>query len=148
MNFHGITKASFVDGVGVRTVLWVSGCEHHCDGCHNASFWDPCSGREFMDSDLAYLIDCISLPYIDGLTLSGGDPMHPENRETVREIVRRAKDVTGKSIWMYTGYLWEQIKDDPVMEYVDYVVDGKYKKDLKPATYRGSLNQRIIKVRE
>lgn len=148
MNFHGITKASFVDGEGIRTVLWVAGCEHHCDGCQNDYTWNPNGGVPFDGKAATYLLHCLEKPYIDGLTLSGGDPMHPMNRKSVAWLAEHIKKITNKSIWMYTGYLWEQIKDEPVMQYIDVVVDGEYKKELSPDKYVGSSNQRIIDVQK
>lgn len=145
MNFHGITNVSFVNGEGARTVLWVAGCEHHCDGCQNAYTWDPDGGVLFDIKAAGYLLHCLKKPYIDGLTLSGGDPMHPANRKVVGLIAEYSKKITRKSIWMYTGYLYEEIKGEPIMQYIDVVVDGKYDKTRPPALYRGSDNQRIIR---
>ena len=100
----------------------------------------------FFDGKAArYLMYCLVKPYIDGLTLSGGDPMHPANREMVTLIAEHVKKITHKTIWMYTGYLYEEIEDEPVMQYIDVVVDGIYDKTRPPALYRGSDNQRIIR---
>lgn len=148
MNFHGITKASFVDGEGIRTVLWVAGCDHHCSECHNSYTWNPDGGVLFDSKAAEYLIHCLEKPYIDGLTLSGGDPMYLANRQTVTFIAEHVKKITHKSIWMYTGYLWEQIKDEPIMKHLDVVVDGEFKKELAPAKYVGSNNQRVIDVQK
>lgn len=148
MNFHGILL-SLNNGEGVRAVLWVAGCNHHCDGCHNKYTWDADNGIRFTKNDsLKRLINYVNKPYVDGLTLSGGDPMYPANRRMIVDIARNVKRETKKSIWMYTGYLWEQIKDEPVMQYIDVVVDGEYKKELPSDKYVGSNNQRIIDVQK
>ena len=92
---------------------------------------------------LSDLLKCLQKPHIDGLTLSGGDPMFPANRGEIRLICQYLKAETGKSIWMYTGYLFQDIVDEPVLDYLDVIVDGKYDKHLPPVPYRGSNNQRI-----
>ena len=145
MRYVEITKSSFVNGEGCRTVLWVTGCNHHCDGCQNHDLQDPKYGKVMTTNTLSDLLKCLQKPHIDGLTLSGGDPMFPPNRDGIRLICQYLKAETGKSIWMYTGYLFQDIINDPVLEYVDVIVDGKYdkNKNLTPALYRGSSNQRI-----
>lgn len=143
MNYIGITKSSLVNGEGVRTVLWVSGCSHHCPGCQNPDSWNPEAGQHFGNDTLTELIDQISKPYIDGLTISGGDPMYYGHRLIIRNATRIIKLKTKKSIWMYTGYEFGQIKDDYALRYIDVVVDGRYEKDLPPAKWRGSNNQKI-----
>ena len=147
MNYVGMT-ISLNNGDGVRLVLYVSGCNHHCHACHNEYTWNPKEGNLFDSNTMDKLLKRVNKPYVDGLTLSGGDPMYPQNRNVINDIARIVKLSTKKSIWMYTGYLWEQIKDDPVMSYIDVIVDGKYQKELSPAKYRGSSNQRIIDVRK
>lgn len=148
MNYMGITKSSLVNGEGVRTVLWVSGCSHHCPGCQNPNSWNPDAGKHFGSDTLADLVEQVNKPYIDGLTISGGDPMYYGNRFFVRDIARTVKLATKKSIWMYTGYLFDDIRDESVLCYLDVVVDGWYMKEFKPAKWRGSNNQKIWRKKE
>lgn len=148
MNIHGIEYDSMLNGYGIRCVLWVSGCEHHCKGCQNPQTHDPNSGREMVVDDLLDIMCYLEKDYVSGLTLSGGDPLHPENRKTVEFILNAVKNrVHNKNIWLYTGYDFNTIKDLKLIENVDVVVDGKFVQELAdPETHwRGSTNQRIWK---
>ena len=149
MNYLGIDTASMSDGKGVRVVLWVAGCPHHCKGCHNPESWDETNGQEFTNGTLATLIEALNKPYIQGLTFSGGDPLAPCNRDKVKEIAREVKTrLPDKNIWLYTGYYFKEIKNLPVMSYIDYVVDGPFEIEHRDITlpFCGSPNQNIIKV--
>lgn len=151
MRYHGIERCSLVNGTGVRAVLWVSGCEHHCKGCHNSYSWDPDGGVPFEETDKKKLIDAISKSWSDGVTFSGGDPLYPANREAITELAKEIKELyPDTSIWMYTGYSWEEIWELEVMRYIDVLVDGEFIEELKDESYKyaGSTNQRIIDVKE
>lgn len=150
MYYHGITKTSVANGTGIRTVLWVSGCNHHCNGCHNPQTWDVNSGQLFDDSARRKLMLALSKVWCNGLTFSGGDPLHPQNRDTVTEIAKEVKDrFPDKDIWLYTGYTFEEVKDLEVMQYIDILVDGEFIEDLRDLRlkFKGSANQRIIDVK-
>lgn len=151
MNYGGIYKTSIADGLGWRTVLFVSGCSHACPGCHNPESWDKNFGHPFTQETMDILIRELSKDEIDGLTLSGGDPLMVDNREDVENLVRTLKTILPeKSIWLYTGYDWDEIKDLSLLNYVDVVVDGKFilaQRDITLA-FRGSTNQRIIDVQK
>ena len=150
MRYHNITHDDMLNGDGLRVVLWVSGCEHHCDQCQNPVTWDINGGIEFKEEDKNELFDFLSRDYTAGVTFSGGDPLHPENRTPVTELAREIKTlIPRKTVWVYTGYDWDDVKDLPVMQYVDVLVDGKFQKDLKDnnAHWCGSTNQRVIDVR-
>ena len=149
MNYHRIESTNLSNGLGWRVVLWVSGCSHHCEGCHNPETWDPNSGKKFTMKEMRKLIEFLEKPYIKGLTISGGDPLMFENRKDVLEIVKTVKTVfPQKDIWLYTGYDYLEVKDLEIMKYVDYVVDGKFILKQRDITlpFRGSANQKIIKV--
>lgn len=149
MNYLGIDTASMSDGKGVRVVLWVAGCPHHCEGCHNPESWDETNGQEFTNGTLVTLIEALNKPYIQGLTFSGGDPLAPCNRDKVKEIAREIKTrLPDKDIWLYTGYYFKEVKNLPAMDYIDYVVDGPFEIEHRDITlpFRGSPNQNIIKV--
>ena len=150
MNYVGITKASFVNGEGVRTVLWVSGCVHHCEECHNPYTWNPDSGMEFTDEIEKELFDVLDRPIIDGITISGGDPLYIYNRHIITRLCKRIryKYNDTKTIWVYTGYLWEQVKILNIMQYIDVLVDGPYRKGLESIKWCGSSNQRVIDVQK
>lgn len=153
MNYEKIDKCSVSNGLGVRTVLWVSGCDIHCKNCHNQSTWDFNSGIPFTDDTMQELLYDLSKPYIKGCTLSGGHPLDPHNAPKVLEIVKRVKMVfPNKDIWIYSGYEWEDIiKDETlreILKYTDILVDGAYIDELRDISlaFRGSSNQRIIDV--
>ena len=155
MNYEKIDKCSVSNGVGVKTVLWVSGCDIHCRNCHNQSTWDFNSGIPFTEDTMQEILYDLSKPYIKGLTLSGGHPLDPHNAPKVLEIVKRVKMVfPNKDIWIYSGYVWEDIiKDNTLKEILkctDVLVDGAYVDELRDISlaFRGSSNQRIIDVKK
>ena len=153
MNYEKIDKCSVSNGLGVRTVLWISGCNVHCKNCHNQSTWDFNSGIPFTEETMQEILYDLSKPYIKGLTLSGGHPLDPHNAPKVLEIVKRVKMVfPNKDIWIYSGYVWEDIiKDETlreILKYTDILVDGAYVDELRDISlpFRGSSNQKIIDV--
>lgn len=152
MNFWGIKKVSLVDGEGIRTVLFVSGCEHHCKNCQNSYTWNSDDGFIFDNDAEIELFRNLDKQVIDGVTFSGGDPLHIVNRNVILRLCKRFRHryADRKTIWLYTGYLWEEIKDLPIMQYLDVVVDGKYIDELKDENYKwaGSTNQRVIDVQK
>ena len=147
MNIRSITFPDINNGLGCRVTLWTSGCNHHCKGCHNQCTWGFNEGRPFNDAEKEKLFSILSLPYIKGLTLSGGDPI--DNYADVLPLAKEAKaKFPDKDIWLYTGYTVEQLREmgrDEIIDYVDYIVDGEFvisKRDITLA-FRGSSNQRI-----
>lgn len=153
MNYEKIDKCSVSNGSGVRAVLWISGCGIHCRNCQNPQTWDFNSGIPFTDDTMQEILYDLSKPYIKGLTLSGGHPLDPHNAPKVLEIVKRVKMVfPNKDIWIYSGYVWENIiKDETlreILKYTDVLVDGAYVDELRDISlpFRGSSNQRIIDV--
>lgn len=151
MNYHNITKEDVLNGDGIRVVLWVSGCEHHCSGCQNPCTWDPDSGLPFIDAAKNEIYEELDKDYVSGITFSGGDPLHPLNRDTIELfIIEFKKKFPNKTVWMYTGYKWEEIKDLPIVALIDVLVDGKFdiEKLDKNLCWKGSSNQRVIKAKE
>lgn len=150
MRYHNITKDDMLNGDGLRVVLWVAGCSHRCRDCQNPVTWDPEGGLLFDDAAREEIFRELRQPYISGITFSGGDPMHPANRPDVLRLMKKIKKTfPEKTVWLYTGYSWEEICDDPVMEFVDILVDGEFiseKKDSK-LLWKGSSNQRVIDVK-
>lgn len=151
MKYHNITKDDMVNGDGLRVVLWVSGCEHKCKGCHNQITWDKNCGLDFNECTKEEIFKELQKDYIQGITLSGGDPLHIDNRESIYLLVKEIKsNFPMKDIWLYTGYVWEEIKDLEVIKYIDVLVDGKFVQSLASKSYKwaGSTNQRIIDVKK
>ena len=150
MRYHNITTDDMKNGDGLRVVLWVSGCRHHCDECQNRLTWNPDDGLLFDENARNEIFMELHKPYISGLTLSGGDPLFPGNVEEMTKLARAVKErFPEKTIWLYTGELWEDIDSMEIMKYVDVVVDGPFKKELRNVKlhWRGSSNQRVIDVK-
>lgn len=140
-----------LNGDGLRVVLWVAGCTHCCKECHNPITWDPDGGILFDEKAKQEIFDQLDKPYISGITFSGGDPLHSANRLDVRELMEEIRQkYPDKTIWLYTGDSWEDVLHYPMMKYVDVLVDGEFKIDLKDTKLRwkGSRNQRVIDVQE
>ena len=151
MNYHNITKDDMLNGDGLRVVLWTAGCTHCCDGCHNPETWDVASGIEFDNAAEDELFEALSQDHISGITFSGGDPLHPFNRETVLRLAKKVKETyPNKTVWLYTGFLWEEVKDKIELDYIDVLIDGEFKKELNDNNllWVGSSNQRIIDVKK
>lgn len=150
MNYMAIYKTSLADGIGWRTVLFVSGCNHKCKGCHNPESWNKNAGYPFTEETKQKLFEFLSKDYINGLTISGGDPLYSDNLVTVTKLCKEIKEkFPNKTIWVYTGSLYRDIKNLELMKYIDVIVDGEFKINQKDTTlaYRGSYNQRIIDVK-
>ena len=151
MNYGRINKTDIANGPGVRVSLFVSGCRNRCKGCFNPETWSFNYGKEFTLKTLYEIEDALNNEYIDGLTILGGDPFEPENIATVTTICETIKKYyPKKSIWIYTGYHYEDFKNREVMRYIDILVDGPFIEELKDISlqFRGSSNQRIIDVPE
>lgn len=155
MNYHNITKDDMLNGDGLRIVLWVSGCEMRCIGCHNPETHDPYSGIPFDAQAEDELFEALSKDYISGVTFSGGHPLMECNRPEVYRLIKKYKELyPNKTIWMYTGYTWEEIQEIPdakaIVDQVDVLVDGKFVLYLKDNNleWKGSSNQRVIDVKK
>lgn len=151
MRYHNITKDDMLNGEGLRVVLWVAGCAHCCEGCQNPATWDTNGGIPFDKAAKKEIFQQLDQSYISGITFSGGDPLHSANRLGIKELMMEIKEkYPTKTIWLYTGDLWERIIHYPMIQYIDVLVDGEFKieqKDVK-AHWRGSVNQRVIQVQE
>lgn len=151
MRYHNITKDDMLNGDGLRVVLWVAGCTHCCKECQNPITWDPDGGVLFDEDAKAEIFEQLDKPYISGITFSGGDPLHAANRLDVRNLMEEIKiKYPDKTIWLYTGDVWENIMHYPLMKFVDVLVDGEFKIDLKDnkLLWKGSSNQRVIAVQK
>ena len=150
MKYHNITKEDMLNGEGLRVVLWVSGCSHHCKGCQNPCTWNPEDGIEFDDTAKNEIFEQLDKDYISGITFSGGDPLFLNNRQDVLNLMKEIKELyPDKDIWCYTGYTYEEIKDLEHLKYIDVLVDGKYIEELKDTKshWVGSTNQRVINTK-
>ena len=151
MNFGKIIYNDVANGPGCRTSLFVSGCHRHCKGCFNEETWDFRYGEPFTDFTMRDIMQSLEKPQISGLTILGGEPLAVENIAEVMLICATSKLFhEDKTIWLYTGYTYEDIAGLPFLRHVDILVDGPFveeKKDLR-LQFRGSSNQRIIDVQK
>lgn len=140
-----------LNGDGLRVVLWVAGCSHYCKGCQNPVTWNPDGGLLFDETAKRELYEQLAKPYISGITFSGGDPLHAANRVDVRNLIEEIKEkFPDKTIWLYTGDVWENILHYPMIKNIDVLVDGEFvaeQKDVK-LLWKGSKNQRVIDVQK
>lgn len=155
MNYGAIKVRDISNGEGVRVSLFVSGCTHHCKGCFNPETWDFNYGEKFTEKTISEIINFMSLEYIQGLTVLGGEPFEDQNRPEVLKLIKKVKEVyPQKDIWMYSGYLFEEIKDKKygkeILSLIDVLVDGEFVKERKnlKLKFRGSDNQRVIDVKK
>ena len=138
------------NGDGLWVVLWVAGCTHHCDGCQNPITWDISGGLPFDWEAEKELFEKLDKNYISGITFSGGDPLHPMNRQEVCRLIKKTHELfPNKTIWGYTGFLWEDVKDIEEMKYVDVLADRRFEQDNldNHLKWVGSPNQRVIDVK-
>ena len=156
MNITNIKYFSTVNGTGVRTAVFVSGCNLHCDGCFNNGAWSFEVGKGLSLELIDKILDSIEPEYISGLSILGGEPLDPKNQSGVAKLIRKFRQRFGdkKTIWLWTGYEYENVPLTEhifyILEHVDVIVDGPFiarKKDLK-LPYRGSSNQRIIDAKQ
>lgn len=161
MNYADIKRIDVANGEGVRVSLFVSGCRHCCKDCFNPEAWDFKYGKEYTEETEKQILEYLKPDHIAGLSLLGGDPLEPENQETVLNLVKKVKELyPKKNIWCYTGctldkdILEGKYKDNPttqeLIKNIDVLVDGEFvieQKDLK-LKFRGSSNQRVIDVQE
>ena len=178
INYHNITHDDMNNGDGLRVVLWLSGCSHHCYNCQNPQTWNPNSGIQFDESAKQEIFNELSKDYISGITFSGGDPLHENNLDEVLKLVQEISiSFPQKTVWLYTGYTWnfimnyeltsnfteedvlfdyhmkkdfKMIKRKNIIKLVNVLVDGKYIDEQKDFTlkWKGSKNQRVIDVKQ
>ena len=158
MNYCNIKKCDIANGVGVRTVLFVSGCTNHCEECFQPETWDFNYGSVFTPEVEKDLIESVKPAYVDGITVLGGEPFEPANqRELVGFLRRFREECPTKTVWCFTGFVYDKelLVDgsyprcevtDEMLSYIDVLVDGRYVKALRNISlrFRGSENQRLI----
>ncbi len=160
MYYSAIKYNDIANGLGVRTVLFVSGCRNRCKGCFQPETWDFCNGEPFGEREEEEILESLKPGYVQGLTLLGGDPFEPENQEGLIAFMRRVKEQhPGKDVWAYTGYLLDKDLQpggrvytnytDELLSYIDVLVDGPFVEEEKSLMlkFRGSRNQRAIDMK-
>ncbi len=152
MRFNKIRKMDISNGPGVRVSIFFQGCAFHCKNCFNPETWDFNGGLEFGDEQIEEIIELAKPDHITGLSILGGEPMHPKNIEATTRLAKRFKEVyPNKTIWSWSGFLFDEyIKDKEVVNYLDVVVDGQFVDELRNPNlkWRGSSNQRVIDVKK
>ena len=151
MKYNKIRKMDISNGPGVRVSIFFQGCPFHCDGCFNPETWDFCGGKEFTDETIEKVLELCSKDYIVGLSMLGGEPMHPTNLPGSTKLAKMFKErFPEKSLWSWTGFTYEGIKDNEIFEYLDVLIDGQFKKELFNPTlhWKGSENQRVIDIKK
>ncbi len=161
MNYGSIKNCDIANGIGVRVTLFVSGCTHHCKGCFNEETWDFNYGEPFTKETENQILEWMKPDYIDGLTVLGGEPFEYVNQKELLPFLERVRDTfPEKTIWMYTGYIYEEDLlermvpkwkvTEPILSLIDVLVDGPFVEEEKDISlpFRGSANQRIIDVKK
>lgn len=151
MRYSQIRSLDIANGKGCRVSIFCSGCTHCCKNCFQPETWDFNYGKEFTEDTLNSILELAKPDYIQGLSVLGGDPCHPKNWPTIKDLVRKFKDTyPNKTVWLWTGYLLEEVFEDLVDSGIDVVVDGRFIEELKDLRlkFRGSSNQRVISLQE
>ncbi len=161
MYYGAIKNCDIANGIGIRISLFVSGCRNHCPGCFQSETWDFSYGTKYTKETSDYIINLLAPDYVDGLSILGGDPFEPENQEEVYLLMKRCKETyPNKTIWIYTGYIYEILikgqyhpcykYTNDILSLTDVLIDGPFiqeKKDIS-LQFRGSSNQRLIDMNE
>ena len=151
MRYNLIRKMDISNGPGVRVSIFMQGCQFHCKNCFNPETWEFEEGKEFTKETIQKVLDLCQKNEIKGLSILGGEPMHPTNIEGTTKLAKAFKEkYPDKTIWAWSGFKFEDLKDKDVFQYIDVLVDGQYKDELHDPTlkWRGSSNQRVIDIKE
>ena len=151
MRYHKIRKMDISNGPGVRVSIFFQGCEFHCKDCFNKETWDFCGGKEFTDDTIKKVLELSDKEYIVGLSLLGGEPMHPKNIEGATKLAKAFKEkFPNKTIWSWSGFTFESLKNKEIVNYLDVLIDGQFKAELfsPKLRWKGSSNQRVIDVKK
>lgn len=150
MRYNKIRKMDISNGPGVRVSIFTQGCAFHCPGCFNSETWDFNGGKEYNDEVIEHILDLCDKDYIEGLSILGGEPLHPNNILGTERLAKKFKErFPNKNIWLWSGYLYEEyICKQNIINYLDVIVDGQFdiKKSSPLLKYKGSANQRVIDV--
>lgn len=152
MRYNKIRKMDISDGPGVRVSIFMQGCAFHCKNCFNPETWDFEKGKEFTDETIERVLELCGNENITGLSILGGEPMHPTNIEGTTKLAKAFKEkYPEKTLWAWTGFLFDKwVKDKEVAKYLDVLIDGQYVDELRNPMlkWKGSSNQRVIDVQK
>lgn len=152
MKYNKIRKMDISNGPGVRVSIFMQGCAFHCENCFNKETWDFNGGTDFTEETIKKVLDLCDKDYIVGLSILGGEPMHPNNIDGTTALAKAFKEkFPNKNLWVWSGYLFDKdLKDKEVLKYIDVLVDGQFINNLHNPTlkWKGSSNQRVIDVQK
>ncbi len=152
MRYNKIRKTDIANGPGIRVSIFMQGCTFHCKNCFNSDTWDFMGGHEFNDEVIETVLSLCDKSHIAGLSILGGEPMHPKNIKGTTQLAKAFKErYPDKTLWIWSGFLFdEDLLDKEVLKYTDVLVDGRYKDELHDfrLKWRGSANQRVIDVQK
>ena len=152
MRYNLIRKMDITNGPGVRVSVFMQGCSFHCKNCFNPETWDFEGGKEFTDETIEKVIELCSKEHVKGLSILGGEPMHPKNIDATTKLAKAFKEkYPNKNLWVWSGFEFDKdLKGKEVLNYIDVLIDGVYKDELHDPTlkWRGSSNQRVIDVQK
>lgn len=152
MRYNKIRKMDISDGPGVRVSIFMQGCTFNCERCFNPETHDFNGGKEFNEETISRVLELCENENINGLSILGGEPMHPKNIEGTTKLAKEFKEkFPNKNLWVWTGFLFDKdLKGKEVMKYIDVLVDGQYVDELRnpKLKYSGSSNQRVIDIQK
>lgn len=152
MRYNLIREMDISNGPGVRVSIFMQGCSFHCKNCFNPETWDFEGGKEFNEDTIDQVLKLCDKKHIKGLSILGGEPMHPNNIEATTKLAKAFKEkYPNKSLWVWSGFKFdEDLKGKEVLNYIDVLVDGTYQDELHDFTlkWKGSSNQRVIDVQK
>lgn len=151
MNYNKIRKMDISNGPGVRVSIFMQGCTFNCKNCFNPETHDFNGGKPLTDEVIDKILEISDKDHIKGLSILGGEPLHPKNIEGTTKLAKKFKErFKDKTIWVWSGFTYEKIKDSEIFNYIDVLVDGQYKDELHNPLleFRGSSNQRLIDIKK
>ena len=152
MRYSRIRKTDIANGPGIRVSIFMQGCAFHCKNCFNSETWDFTGGNEFNKKTIDTVLTLCSDEHISGLSILGGEPMHPKNILGTTKLAKSFKEkYPNKTLWIWSGFLFDKdLINKTILKYVDVLVDGQYKDELHDfrLKWRGSANQRVIDVQK
>jgi len=151
MRYNKIRKMDISNGEGVRVSIFMQGCTFNCEECFNPETHDFNGGKEFTEDTINRILELAENEFISGLSILGGEPLHPKNIEASTKLSKAFKEkYPKKTIWVWSGYLYEDLKEKEILNYIDVLVDGRFDKRLHDPMlkWRGSNNQRVIDVKK
>ena len=151
MHYNKIRKMDISNGPGIRVSIFVQGCTFHCKNCFNPETWDFALGKVFTEETIKKIITLCNNNYITGLSILGGEPLHPKNIDDTTRLAKTFKKTyPNKDLWVWSGFAYDNVAYNEIFDYIDVLVDGQFKNELHnpKLKWRGSSNQRVIDIKK